>query len=140
MIWTLLVRRNARIEKLKMSFRAKIRRSFLLGIASAVALILFIKILGCHPADQSGQDNQRNQVGESHEGVGHISYVPNNIQVHPLDDRTDEKQRDECDPERKDDFDAKDVLQAFLPVITPSQQCGIAEKKGTHSDDVPSER
>ena len=57
-----------------------------------------------------------------------------------MDDRTDKKQGDECHPERKDDFDAEYVLHAFLPIVTPAEQRGIAEKKRANGDDVPPER
>ena len=127
------------MEKLKMSLRVKIQIPFLLGIGNAVFLVLFIKIFGGHSTDQSSQDDKRHQIRKSHEGVGHISYVPDNIQMNPLDDRTDKQQRDECDSERKDDFDTEYVFQAFLPIVTPSEQCGITKKKRAYRDDVPPE-
>jgi hypothetical protein len=71
------------------------------------SLILFIEIFGCHSADQSGENDQRNQIGEGHEGVGHISYVPDYIQMDPLDYRADKKKGYERETERKDDLDAE---------------------------------
>jgi hypothetical protein len=73
----------------------------------AVSLILFIKIFSGHLADQSCQDNEGNQIGKGHEGIGHVPYIPDNVQVDSLDDRTDKKKRDERDPEGEDDSDAK---------------------------------
>ena len=122
------MRMKTRIEKLKMSLSAKIRRSFPLGIENAVLLILFIKIFRGDSSDQSGQYCERNQVWESHEGVGHISYVPDDVQMDPLDDRTDKKQGDECNPEGKNDFYSEYILQTFL-----------TEKKRAHGYDVPPE-
>ena len=83
--------------------------------------VFFIKIFGCDFSDHSGQNNHGYQVGEGHEGVCHISYVPDDVQMWSLDIRTNEQQDDEREPVRINDSHSKDILQTFFTVIAPSQ-------------------
>ena len=87
----------------------------------SLLFIFFIEIFICDFSDQSGQDNHGYQIGERHKGVGHISYVPDDIQMWTLDIRSDEQQDDERDPVRINDSNSKDILQTFFTVIAPSQ-------------------
>jgi len=93
------------------------------------SLIFFIKVFGGDLTDHSGQDYHRYNIGEGHEGIGHISDVPDDIEMRTLDVGADEEQDDEGNPVRIDDPDAEDVLQTFFAVIAPAKKGRIAKQK-----------
>ena len=130
-------------EKLKTIFRRKKNKSLFFAIQKARGLFpffLFEEVFPRYSSQQAAEDEQRHEVGKGHESVGHVSCVPDDVEMNALDVGADEEADDESNSKWINDLDPKDVLKAFFTIVTPAEKCRVAEEEGTDGNDVTAER
>ena len=95
------------------------------SVVETMAPQVLLRLAGCHAAEQE----QTDEVGDGHEGVHAVGYVPDDVEV---DDATEEQGHNEEDAVEAVDAASLDVVHRTLAVVAPAEDG--AEGEGEDAD------